>query len=89
MGERKSRSRAHENRHLGARSVMTRADHLLRQICDAGLRVLETACHLADLSLDFDHIIENEMRQDHEAVLARTVISVPQASVSKSTKHHL
>jgi len=53
----------------------------LCEVRDARLLVLEALGHLAELSLDLDHAIEDEMREHHQRVLLHHQVAVRQALV--------
>ena len=53
----------------------------LCEVRDARLLVFEALGHLAELSLDLDHAIEDEMREHHQRVLLHHQVAVRQALV--------
>ena len=42
-----------------------------------------------DLSLDFDHIIENQMGEHHEGIVSYTTVTVTQSSIPKSKQTNM
>lgn len=52
-----------------------------RQIRDPLIRILDTLRHFAQLTLNLDHSIQNQMRQHHERVLLDNNVFIRQPSV--------
>lgn len=57
--------------------------HHAREVGDARLRVVQADGNLADLALDLDHAVEDDVRQDHEGILADERVVVAQARVQE------
>ena len=54
---------------------------MLRQVRNPRLRIADELRNLADLALDLDHAIVDEMREDHERVLLHDDVVVAQPAV--------
>ena len=51
------------------------------QLChagDSGVDILQTSSHLADMTLDFHHIVQNQMGQHRDGVLSNACVGVVQ-----------
>jgi hypothetical protein len=48
----------------------------LREVRDPRLVVLETLCHFAELAFDFDHAVQDEMREHHQCVFLHDEVGV-------------
>lgn len=53
----------------------------LGEVANPGLVVLEALGHAAELALGLDHLVEDEVGEDHEGVLADGQVLVEQAAV--------
>ena len=56
-------------------------EEVLRQVRNPRLRIADELRNLADLALDLDHAIVDEMREDHERVLLHDDVVVAQPAV--------
>lgn len=53
----------------------------MREIADPLVLVLKALCHLAELTLDLNHPVENQVGEDHEGVLLDRKVFVVQSGV--------